>query len=538
MSKRQLRGWQREAFDLYIQNLSEGQKTMLWEATPGAGKTTAALNVISHQLSKGLAQKALVVVPTSHLRIQWAYAAAGFGIQLDSNFGSNGSSLTSDFHGAIVTYQQFRNNQRDFSALAKKSVVILDEVHHTGEGLTWGEAVQKTLAHARFILSLSGTAFRSDNNPIPFVSYDKTGISTPDFTYSYSNAVEDKVCRPTAMFTFGGDVSWVEGEKVYKAGFSDNLDFIASSRRLRAALEPDAGWIKPMIKAANEMLLALRAEHKDAGALMVCSDQKHARKMASIIAEISSEKPTLVLSDDAAASKKIKKFASGSSLWIVACNMVSEGVDIPRLRVGVYGTTIKTKMYFRQFLGRIVRRTPEPVGHQVAYLYLPADPALRRLAEEVETEIRHCLNAPQNELFDQDLDRERKNLERTEKSWTPLEAFNSGVDSVIIHGNQLTLFGLNQPSDLKAAIQNEVQLQHDQRLSRSEAKAKITSDIRLLVGSYHKKSGKPHSLIHTLLNKAQSVGSQTACTLAQLQQRAALIQKMIDECDAASGLRL
>ena len=38
--------------------------------------------------------------------------------------------------------------------------------------------------------------------------------------------------------------------------------------------------------------------------------------------------------------------------------MVSEGVDIPRLRVGVFATTTTTELFFRQAVGRLVRWTP------------------------------------------------------------------------------------------------------------------------------------------------------------------------------------
>ena len=179
----QLRGWQRDSFALYERQLAAGQRTSLWEATPGAGKTTAALRVVKHQLVMKLAKTALIVVPTSHLRIQWARAAAKFGLQLDSAFGGDRKQLSSDFQGAVVTYQQFGNRKKLFKDLASNSVVILDEIHHAGDGLTWGNAIRESLEPAKFILCLSGTAFRSDNNPIPFVHYDKEGISVPDFTY-------------------------------------------------------------------------------------------------------------------------------------------------------------------------------------------------------------------------------------------------------------------------------------------------------------------------------------------------------------------
>lgn len=218
-------------FRLYQSQLAAGKKSSLWEATPGAGKTTAALQVIRHQLQNRLAHSALIVVQTSHLRIQWARAAAKSGIHLDCAFGGTRTALTSDYNGAVVTYQQIGNSEALFRDLAARSVVVLDEVHHAGDGLAWGNAIRASIEHSRYILCLSGTAFRSDSNPIPFVEYDGEGMSAPDYAYSYARAVADAVCRPTAVFTYGGDVSWGENERVYQASFSDSLDPVGSARR-------------------------------------------------------------------------------------------------------------------------------------------------------------------------------------------------------------------------------------------------------------------------------------------------------------------
>ena len=263
--------------------------------------------------------------------------------------------------------------------------------HHAGEGLCWGEAIRNTLSGARFVLCLSGTAFRSDGNPIPFVQYDASGATEPDFIYSYTRAVQERVCRTTAFFTYGGG-SLVGNGTTSTVNFADPLDWTYSSRRLRAALDPEAQWIQPMLSDAHNMLRATREDDRDAAGLIVCADQGHARKLARIIATITGERPTVVLSDDASASQKIRQFAESTSMWLVACNMVSEGVDIPRLRIGIYATTVRTKMYFRQFLGRVVRQRPGNSQKQVAYVYpLPIQRfgfSPKKSAEEYGTTLR------------------------------------------------------------------------------------------------------------------------------------------------------
>jgi superfamily II DNA or RNA helicase len=369
--------------------------------------------------------------------MQWARAAAQVGLHLDSAYTISKAALSSDYQGIVVTYQQIAQKPALFRRLSKGSCVVLDEVHHAGDGLAWGQSLRVAFHEAQFVLCLSGTPFRSDSNPIPFVVYDEHGLSVADYTYSYSRAVEEGVCRPTAFFTYGGEVAWMEEAGEAAARFSDALDRIGSSRRLRAALDSESGWITPMLSDAHRMLMSTRTEHPHAGALLVAPDQISARKLAKLLTTITGVSPCLVLSEDSAASTRLKKFRDSSEPWLVACNMVSEGVDIPRLRIGVYATTVRTKMYFRQFLGRLVRRMANLAGMQVAYCYLPADPALTILAEQIEDEIRHCIR-PRNEDDELLLERdEKKTKESNQPAWQALASRNSGIDSVIVHGNQL-----------------------------------------------------------------------------------------------------
>jgi superfamily II DNA or RNA helicase len=259
----------------------------------------------------------------------------------------------------------------------------------------------------------------------------------------------------------------------------------------------------------------------------VCVDQQHARKIALELTPISGEKPVVVLSDDRGASKKIKDFAESSAPWIIACNMVSEGVDIPRLRIGVYATTVRTKMYFRQFLGRIVRRQAGVTGTQIAYMYLPADPWLQHLAEEVEQETRHALRKRESEFEDNDRVR-RKSDERDDRpSWSAVSSINSGLDAVVVHGNQLSFLPSAAPTEVQELIEREIMVQRESSLSRSETKQQLCNEIKRMVSVLNKRSGKPHSSIHLTLNRTQRVQSQIHCTEQQLRARIKLLEEMV-----------
>ena len=140
---------------------------------------------------------------------------------------------------------------------------------------------------------------------------------------------------------------------------------------MRTALDPEGDWITHVLSDAHAQLLEIRGgEHPDAGALVVAIDKEHADKLADRLARITGERPDIVHSDAADASARIARFSAGSSPWLVSVLMVSEGVDVPRLRVGVYATTARTELFFRQVIGRFIRRTPVP-KEQMSHVFLP-----------------------------------------------------------------------------------------------------------------------------------------------------------------------
>lgn len=70
--------------------------------------------------------------------------------------------------------------------------------------------------------------------------------------------------------------------------------------------------------------------------------------------------------------------------------MVAEGVDIPRLRVGVFATTTTTELFFRHAVARLVRWTTGTPG-QRSFLFIPDEPRLRSRALAIAEQRRHSL---------------------------------------------------------------------------------------------------------------------------------------------------
>jgi len=367
-------------------------------ATPGAGKTTFALTAVRRALLARRAQRLVVVVPTQHLKQQWAHAAEPFGLHLDPDWSPSYGALPSDVHGIAVTYQQVASNPGALRPLVRGAFAVLDEIHHAGESRTWGDAVRVAFEHAAFRLCLSGTPFRSDQNSIPFVKYEGD-LAEADYEYGYARALTDGgVVRPVYFPRINGHMEWTApGGTDYAATFEDPLTRDLANQRLRTALNVEGEWLPAVLEQAHAQLTHLRERDPRAAGLVIAMDQEHARGVAQIMRERLRVLPVVATSDEASASRSIGAFVGGTAPWIVAVRMVSEGVDIPRLRVGVYATNTITDLFFRQAVGRLVRWV-ESARRQGAYMFIPDDLRLRTFAAQLAEQRRHSLRPPGNDL--------------------------------------------------------------------------------------------------------------------------------------------
>ncbi|MDH5521651.1 MAG: DEAD/DEAH box helicase [Acidimicrobiia bacterium] len=403
-----LRPWQRAAFEQF--RASE-HPDFLAVATPGAGKTTFALACARATLAEQR-RRLIVVAPTSHLKLQWSLAAHRLGLQLDPDW-APGQGLARDVHGLVTTYQQVATGEAaaKLRGLAADGMVILDEIHHAGHERAWGDGIRQAFELSAKRLSLSGTPFRSDSARIPFVRYDVTAegdLAHSDFTYGYADALRDGgVVRPVYFPRVDGQMEWsTPSGDVLRATFNDELARDQVSARLRTALSLDGDWIATVLGQAHDRLRLIRREQRDAGGLVITIDQDHAQAIARLLRSRLDTTADVVVSDDPTASEKIAEFATNDRPWLVAVRMVSEGVDIPRLRVGVYATTTSTELFFRQAVGRFVRwQAGRP--SQKAYVYVPDDPRLRHHAFQIAEARRHVLRPPSesDDEFSVELDR-------------------------------------------------------------------------------------------------------------------------------------
>src|SRR5699024_4899087 len=395
-------------------------------------------------LEKRVVQRLVIVVPTEHLKVQWALSAAAMGIALDAEF-SNSSPFNNAFDGVAVTYAQvgMKPTKHYQVATAQKTLVILDEIHHAGDAKSWGDGVRLAYAHAERRLALTGTPCRSDDSHIPFVDYiEVPGTagaleSRADYTYGYSEALRDGVVRPVVFMAYSGQARWRSsaGEE-FEARLGETLTPEQTARAWRTALDPKGEWIPAVLKAAHTRLLQLRNHSPDAGGLVIATDKTTARAYAKILSTISSTPVTVVLSDEVGASDRIKEFSASQDEWMVAVRMVSEGVDVPRLAVGVYATSAATPLFFAQAIGRFVRSRRKG---ESASVFLPSVPVLLDLASKLEKQRNHVLGVPKKdeEGWDDELLAQANREENEPDELTTYESIGAEaeLDSLIYDGS-------------------------------------------------------------------------------------------------------
>jgi superfamily II DNA or RNA helicase len=250
-----LRAWQGHA----LEQLARWQDgPFLISAAPGAGKTRPALELARALLSRRAVRRVVVLCPTTPLTRQWAAAAAGLGVQLQPD--ARDANPSRDFDGVAITYARVSSDPGGWSAkVAPDTLVIVDEAHHLGEDLAWGESFQRAFAAVPRWLLLSGTPFRSDATPIPGVRYDREGLVVPDVSYTYAEAVADGVCRPVAFVTFDGTLSWRSGEDVVESSFETVLSAREAARRYRTAISAELPeGLARIVREADAKLRAVR----------------------------------------------------------------------------------------------------------------------------------------------------------------------------------------------------------------------------------------------------------------------------------------
>jgi len=294
---------------------------------------------------------------------------------------------------------------------ANRVLVICDEHHHAAVSAAWGSSADSAFTDARYVLVLTGTPIRSDRQKSIWLAYDDEGeINHPPegtYTLSYGDAVDLEYCRPVAFHRHEGHftVDLEAGQQVHvsstqAAQLPDTLRRVPGLQRAldfyKLACTPQyepgqrtplaTGYQATMVEWASRKLDDLRLRMPNAGGLVIAPTIEMAEYMMELIEMMEGETPYLVHSQMKNPEGKIQAFRNTDRRWIVSVAMITEGVDIKRLRVLLYLPNALTELSFRQAIGRVVRSNG-PEDDTRAYVVMPSFDVLEEFARRVEEEM-------------------------------------------------------------------------------------------------------------------------------------------------------
>lgn len=452
-----LHNWQIEFISRFVDSAKEQlanppqhKQAFILNAFPGSGKTWAQLIVLKYLYAESFIDFIIVCVPSDKLRDDFAEQALNvFGLNF---YAKRGMKVNPDTHqGCVITYAQLNNpvtvETINMWCEQKKVAVSADEMHHLGMGKKWGPNFYKAFSLSSVRLMTSGTPFRSDGDRIPWARYLPNGgldLSSPHaYSYSYGkgrwnekhSALSDGVVRDVVFHPWDGEVSWsmeIHGEEIFFCHrLSDNLDeiydgiyspgLIKKLKGVRRKFCIECGslrypngteYVRSQIQEAHEKLMSIRdGSHPHAGGLIVCEHQTHANSIAKVVTEVTKTNPVVVHGEAGDYKTKLKAFQVDTSPsrepWLIAVKMVTEGVDVKHLRVGVFMTIETAPLFWTQVLGRVLRIDRKaPKDSQIAHFYQyddgvdlvdgePQSVRLRYFAESINEEKEFTINPPQ-----------------------------------------------------------------------------------------------------------------------------------------------
>lgn len=530
-------------------------------ACPGSGKTRAALRLAREMLDTRQVSRVIIVAPTRAVKRQWGLAANNEGINLDWRWENGLIEIPADMDGIVITFQSVSRESVLYRALCgqRPTLVILDEIHHATEGADWGDSVVRAFEGAKKRLMLSGTPYHATRR-IAFLKYDEEGFVVPDMHYGYRDAVTARTCRSIFFPKYGGKTEWSRNDIKDEATFGTPVSQAKAADRLRTAVSADTESIHPiaeqMIRDANAQLSEVRdTGNGNAGGLIIARGRtpgeraRHADCIAAHVERITGRRPPVVVSDDKLSLTRIDAFRESTERWLVAVQMVSEGVDIPRLQVLVYLTTITSPLHFDQAAGRISR------GEGSAWFYIPNDDSLvrnaLRIADMRKQALKEMSEAAQELVGSWD-----ELMEPEPNSFIPLGG-TADEAGVVFAEAEDALFGVHRidgreyvaartelaaswpgfvPHDVVAryALAKQratqppgcIQPANPMDGSLLEQKQALRDAQNRMVRQHCIETGKDYAIVNNQLNQAVNITKLKLATLDELRQRMRLVEEL------------
>lgn len=442
--------WQEDAVNQYA--AAGFPPRFLLAAVPGGGKTKTAAAIAAK-----VGRFTVVLVPQADIVSDWRADLHARGIcTADIRKGKEGRSLAigsvcpacgRPATALVMTYAFSASNPEILCKVMRDRgpvLLVLDEIHHLRDGGATLAPIQAAWPFAGEgdrqvrVLALSGTPFRTDEEPVPFIHTpgpfkDERAMIPDDWVvdYSYGKAVADKPAAVTQVIfeRFDGDVEWDEsqddGSRKEKSARWSGVHGKETARKVRRhGVNPNGDWLRKVLIAGDAKAEELRASGDPRpGALVICRSTNDAVGTADLLLAIQ-QRPVFVYTEsystcnhrrsggrinertgervgnqitvklrDGTDGSVLDAFKESDAVWLVTVRKVSEGVSVPRLRVLVYAAIIRTWLFFMQVLGRVIRidRTRSKGADQTAWVFIPDEEQMRQFAGTIEQQAAAAL---------------------------------------------------------------------------------------------------------------------------------------------------
>ncbi|QPG07004.1 DEAD/DEAH box helicase family protein [Salinimonas marina] len=382
-----LRNWQQRAINAALEKFESPFSHFLCLATPGAGKTVMASALADILLKQDKIDLVLCFSPST-------VVANDFRTELEAITGKRFCGRMGAI-GSSLTYQSMRHLDDTFWHLLStyRVFVIFDEIHHcSGSQIenanAWGAKILKHIqGRAIYTIALTGTPWRSDTIPIALANYvGENNQIQVDYSYDLKQAINDGVCRVPHLTLLDNElITVVEDDN--KKHFNSITKFLENSTLPYSEFTSHDEVLRQILKRGIVRLNEQRLIASDAGGLIVAASISHAKKIQSLLLALG-EYSEVVTYKESEPERLIQNFKRSTKKWIISIGMISEGTNIPRLRVCCYLSLVTTELYFRQVLGRVLRAQPNDTG--MGYFISLAHPRLLEFASRVSEEVPHC----------------------------------------------------------------------------------------------------------------------------------------------------
>lgn len=397
-----LRKWQAKATETAVINYSKGRKLFVTEACTGAGKTRHGVETAVELMKSKAVDLVIILTPSIATRSGWKDAFNKARTSLSTIKVTDDNEFPLDTNVWVTTYSGYEAVQR---ALATAPIslgvfTVVDEYHHAEQDAAWGSAVEALGGIANHALFLSGTPWKqsgycpllvseSNIHGKPYYSSGDIRVS-PDFVHDYSSdliAGEDRATHWVAFKLLPSIFTHKDGRK--EEFELPGLEAMSPQERLqweeKAAKDKTplgkhvkiednmlsgSRNAKELLAESVALLAKCRSDTYQACSqsdlpvmLVVAQNINAAKKLAEYIETRWELKTVVIVSEDQRSHELLDKVKSKCADnapdkpdVIVSVGMISEGVDIPQIKVIAYLSAVLTTLYLVQVIGRALRR--------------------------------------------------------------------------------------------------------------------------------------------------------------------------------------